>query len=141
MNQKAPCQTAKSTPLMRGQAFASLPIKVLWIKTRTGRGDGDAIRKSTGRDRSLPRRNQEGFHKERRKACGPARSHGKTTALRLCEARRRPRTPAGAPKDGILLSSYRSEDGQVSLLLDKHTSLLYIFIGFTPPAIPFKIRF
>ena len=39
-------------------------------RTWTGRGGGGAIRKSTGWDLSLPQRNQMGFRKERRKACG-----------------------------------------------------------------------
>jgi len=60
-----------------------------------GRGDGGAIRGSTGREFRFQRQSQKRFRKERRKACGPALNHGKTTALWFREARRRPRAPAG----------------------------------------------
>ena len=63
-----------------------------------GRGDGGAIRGSTGREFRFQRQSQKRFRKERRKACGPALNHGKTTALWFREARRCPRATPGAPK-------------------------------------------
>ncbi|MBP1717053.1 MAG: hypothetical protein H6Q43_491 [Deltaproteobacteria bacterium] len=58
----------------------SLSICVFWVRAGTGRGDSDAIGESTGRDLRFHLRNQKGFRKGRRKACGPARYHGKTSA-------------------------------------------------------------
>ena len=55
---------------------------------------------------------QKRFRKERRKACGPALNHGKTTALWFREARRCPRAPPGAPKYLIPLCFRESEGGQ-----------------------------
>jgi len=82
---------------------ASLLILGFDRRAWTGHGDGDAIRESTGRDLPFLRRNQKGFRKGRRKAPGPASSHGKTSASWFREARRCPRAPADAPKDPILL--------------------------------------
>ncbi|MCX5912563.1 MAG: hypothetical protein NTV04_11590, partial [Deltaproteobacteria bacterium] len=58
------------------------------------------------------RQSQKRFRKERRKACGPALNHGKTTALWFREARRRPRAPPAAPKNLIPLGVRESEGGQ-----------------------------
>ncbi|MCX5913860.1 MAG: hypothetical protein NTV04_18235, partial [Deltaproteobacteria bacterium] len=77
-----------------------------------GRGDGGAIRGSTGREFPFHRQSQKRYPKERRKACGPALNHGKTTALWFREARRCPRAPPGAPKYLIPLVFRKSEGGQ-----------------------------
>jgi len=81
-----------------------------------GRGDGDAIRGSTGREFPFHRQSQKRFRKERRKACGPALNHEKTTALWFREARRCPRAPPGAPKYLIPLVFDKSEGGQGEFL-------------------------
>jgi len=59
----------------------------------------------------FPLRNQKGFRNERRKASGPASSHGKTYASWFREAQRCPRAPAEAPKYLIPLCFF-SEGGQ-----------------------------
>jgi hypothetical protein len=64
----------------------SLLPYIFRARTWTGRGGGGAIRKSTGWDLGLHKRNQMGFRKER-----PARSYGKTGASWFCEAWRCPR--------------------------------------------------
>ena len=74
-----------------------------------GRGDGGALRGSTGREFRFQRQSQKRFRKERRKVCGPALNHGKTTALWFREARRHPRAPPGAPKYLIPLVFRKSE--------------------------------
>jgi hypothetical protein len=76
-----------------------------------GRGDGGALRGSTGREFCFHRQSQKRFRKERRKACGPALNHGRTTALWFREARRHPRAPPGAPKYLIPLVFRKSEGG------------------------------
>ena len=96
--------------------FRSLPPFTLnhcfgknaWI----GRGDDGALRGSTGREFPFHRQSQKRFPKERRKACGPALNHGKTTALWFREARHCPRAPPGAPKYLIPLVSCKSDGGQ-----------------------------
>jgi hypothetical protein len=65
----------------KGASPPSLWVFVFGGKAWTGHGDGGAICESTGRDLCFHRRNQKGFRKGRRKAYGPARSRGKTTAL------------------------------------------------------------
>jgi len=79
-----------------------------------GRGDGGALRGSTGREFRFDRQSQKRFRKERRKACGPALNHGKTTALWFREARRCPRAPPTAPKYLIFLG-FRESDGRQGL--------------------------
>ena len=93
-------------PLSVNELESLVPLSIFFEgeKAWLGCGDGDAICESTGRDLSDPQRNQKRFRKERRKAFGPARSHGKTTALWFREARRCPHTPAGAVKYGIPLA-------------------------------------
>ena len=74
LNGYNPTNLFKSIPgEMSKQNQACLPSLLPFIfraRTWTGRGGGGAIRKSTGWDLSLPQRNQMGFRKERRKACG-----------------------------------------------------------------------
>ena len=97
--------TAVSWPCLLGSLFGFVFEGKAW----TGHGDGDAICESTGRDLRFHRRNQKGFRKGRRKACGSATSHGMTIALWFREARRRPRVPAGISKNMIPLCFLKSE--------------------------------
>jgi len=89
-----------------------------------GRGDGGAIRGSTGREFRFQRKSQKRFRKERGKACGPALNHEKTTALWFREARRCPRAPPGAPKYLAPLVFRKSEEGKASLTLQYHSVFL-----------------
>ena len=93
----------------------SLLIILLGMRVWMGCGGGAAIRESTGRELRFPRRNQSSFRKERRKALGPAPSHGKTSALWFREARGCPRTPAPCSKHLIPLCFGKSEGSQAIL--------------------------
>jgi hypothetical protein len=75
-----------------------LLIFVFGMRAWIGRGGAAAIRESAGRAFCFHPRNQKRFRNERRPACGPASSHGKTCALWFREVRCCPRAPAGALK-------------------------------------------
>ena len=99
--------------------LASLLASILEAKAWTGRGDGGAIRESTGREPIVHRRNQKRFRKERRKACGPALSSGKTDASWFREARRRLRALVGIWKYSLPLYFLKSEGGKAGGYIDR----------------------
>ena len=83
------------------------------VRAWMGHGGGAALRESTGRELRFHRRSQRSFRKERRKALGPVRSHGKTSALWFRDARSCPLAPVPCLKHRIPLGFGKGEGGQV----------------------------
>jgi hypothetical protein len=71
---------------------------VFEVKAWTGRGDGGAIRESTGRDLGLHQRNQKDFRKERRKAYGLRLILWENRCLVVSRSATLPPRPGGAWK-------------------------------------------
>jgi len=98
------------------RSFLGLPPSLFAVvfeaKAWTGRGGGGAIRESTGRNPGLPQRNQKGFRKERRKACGPRLILWKNPCLVVSRSATLPPRPGGVWKYSSSLYYLKNEGRQ-----------------------------